>query len=332
MAHELEIRNGQASMMYVGDPPWHKLGTPLTQPATALEAIKAAKLDWQVIKLPLVVSHDGAAIPLEDHFAIVRQDLWKTSDYPILGVVGKQYTPLQNEDAFAFFDPIVGHHAAVYHTAGVLGNGERVWILAKLPESIRVIGDDITDKYLLLSNSHDGSSAVQVKFTPIRVVCQNTLTMALRQGPTVRVIHNSSMRDRLAQAEKLLGIVNSRYQQIEKAFQAMVTVQMDKLKLDAYLQTIFPDPLDPEDERAWKRIRSHRTWSEHYFADGRGNNQTGVKGTLWAAYNGVAEYVDYRLTGSGVSDRRLGSAWFGDGYSIKARAYDVAQRRLSDWR
>ncbi len=329
MAHELEIRNGRASMMYVGEPPWHGLGTPLAEPATAEEAIQAADLDWEVTKVPLRVVHENISRPLKDHFAIVRQDLWQTPDHPILGVVGKQYAPLQNREAFAFFDPIVGQNAAVYHTAGALGYGERVWILAKLPEPIRVIGEDTTDKYLLLSNSHDGSSAVQVKFTPIRVVCQNTLTMALRQGPTVRVVHNASMRDRLAQAEALLGIVNTHYQRIEEAFQEMVRVQIDQRRLNAYLQDVFPDPAEPEDEAAWKKTRAHREASERHFVHGRGNDQPGVQGTLWAAYNGIAEYVDYQLTGSRASERRLDSVWFGQGYLIKARAYDVALRHLA---
>ncbi len=316
-------------MMYVGEPPWHGLGVQLDHPATAAEAIKAAQLDWEVEKAPLAAIYQGADILINGSYAVIRKDVWETDAYPILGLVGRQYEPLQNAEAFAFFDPIVGQNAAVYHTAGALGNGERVWILAKLPEPIRVIGEDITDKYLLLSNSHDGSSAVQVKFTPIRVVCQNTLTIALRQGPTVRVVHNVSMRDRLVQAEQLLGIVNSRYQRIGEAFQEMVRVQIDQRKLNAYLQDVFPDPAEPEDEAAWKRIRSHRERAERYFVHGRGNDQRGVSGTLWAAYNGIAEYVDYQLTGSRVSARRLDSVWFGQGYLIKARAYDMAHRHLA---
>jgi Domain of unknown function (DUF932) len=99
----------------------------------------------------------------------------------------------------------------VYHTAGALGNGERVWILAKLPDDIRVIGDDIANKYLLLSNRHDGYSAVQIKFTPIRVACQNTLTMALSQGPTLRVPHTKDVHQRLRIAANMLNTIKVRY-------------------------------------------------------------------------------------------------------------------------
>ncbi len=149
------IQNGEASMMYVGGVPWHGLGTALDKPATAEEAIQAARLDWQVKKLPLYAT-DGdnslLRLPVPDKFAVAREN-----SLDVLGVVGSSYTIVQNREAFAFFDPIVGQNAAIYHTAGALGKGERVWILAKLPDSIRVVGDDITDKFLLLTNSHDGT-------------------------------------------------------------------------------------------------------------------------------------------------------------------------------
>jgi phage/plasmid-like protein (TIGR03299 family) len=239
----------------------------------------------------------------------------------VLGVVGKEYTPLQNEEAFAFFDPIVGEKdAAIYHTAGILGNGERVWILAKLPSEIRVGGDDIVHKYLLLSNSHDGTSSVQVKFTPIRVVCENTLMMALERGPTVRVTHTRHVRERLEQAQRLLGIINSRFTEIEKQFKAMAAVEVDKNRLAEYLGRVFPDPLDSENRKARQRVEHDRSWAAYFFENGKGNQQKGVPGTLWAAYNGVTEYIDHR-GGRQSGDRHLNSIWFGEGYLVKARAY-----------
>ncbi len=203
MAHNLEIENGEASMMYVGEEPWHGLGTKLESPASAAEAIEAAKLDWEVTKVPLYAASGRRRVALKNRFAVVRKDLLDKKQCKALGIVGSQYTPLQNREAFSFFDPIVGEKAAVYHTAGVLGNGERIWILAKLPEDIRVTDDDITNKFLLLSNSHDGTSAVQVKFTPIRVVCQNTLTQALKRGPTVWVAHTQNIHERLREAAEI---------------------------------------------------------------------------------------------------------------------------------
>lgn len=330
MAHNLEIRNGEASMFYVDEPPWHGLGRQLSKPATAKEAIVAANLDWEVMKVPLYAESGNGRICLEDRFGIVRKDLPPGQDCKVLGIVGSQYTPLQNVEAFTFFDPIVGEAAAIYHTAGVLGGGERIWILAKLPDHIRVVGDDIVDKYLLLSNSHDGTSSVQVKFTPIRVVCENTLTMALSEGRTVRVAHTRHLHYRLRRAERLLGIVHARFNDIEEAFTAMAKVQMGNGRLREYLKLVYSDPKDPEDEKARKRVHVSRARAEYFFANGKGNGQDRVKGTLWAAYNGIAELVDHQQTQQD-DERRLDSIWFGNGYMTKARAFSIAQEKIVAW-
>jgi phage/plasmid-like protein (TIGR03299 family) len=293
MAHDLEIHSGKASMFYTGEPPWHGLGTKLDRPATAVEAIKAARLDWTVRKVPLYAVSGKASVPVRDTFGVVRDDLWGREDCPVLGIVGKDYTPLQNSEAFSFFDPIVGQDAAIYHTAGVLRDGERIWLLAKLPEPIVVVGDDVADKYLLLSNSHDGESAVQVKFTPIRVVCQNTLTWALDDGPTIRITHTVNMQERLAKARRLLGIVEKGFANLGEAFRAMCKLTLDAAKLDEYLAGVYPDPKDLDNEKAVEKIRASRRRASQLFVEGTGNDRPGVRGTLWAAYNGVTELADH---------------------------------------
>ena len=245
MAHDICVHNGEASMMYAGETPWHKLGTKLDGPVTSAEAIKAAKLGWEVVKRPIYAVGDGCMFPIPDKEAVLRKGEPGKPDGPVFGVVSKHYTPFQNTEAFEFFDSIVEGKQAIYHTAGALGKGERVWILAKLPGSIRVVGDDITDKYLLLSNSHDASSAIQVKFTPIRVVCQNTLTMALTGG-SIRIAHTRAIEEQLEQAKELLGLVQDRYADIEESFKAMARVQMDSRRLDNYLNSVFPIPVQPD--------------------------------------------------------------------------------------
>jgi phage/plasmid-like protein (TIGR03299 family) len=201
MPHDLATIDGQAAMMFVGEVPWHGLGQRLNHPATAAEAIKAAQLDWDVTKVPLFVKKGRRYGEVQAKFAVVRDYQPQLCSTKVFGIVGKQYKPLQNREAFAWFDGIVGEGSAIYHAAGALGDGERVWVLAKLPGEIRVKGDDIAEKFLLLSNSYDGESSVQLKFTPIRVVCQNTLTMALQSGYTVKVSHHPSLAKRMEVAK-----------------------------------------------------------------------------------------------------------------------------------
>jgi len=336
MAHNLCTQGGKVHMMYVEQAPWHGLGTRLDKPATAAEAIGAAHLDWRVSKKPLyLIDGPNREFLVPDRFAVVREDrmdeCFDPARQPVLGVVSDAYTPLQNAEAFEFFDAIVGQDAAIYHTAGALGNGERVWVLAKLPSNMRVVGDDIVDKYLLLVNSHDGSTSVQIRFTPIRVVCQNTLMLALQAGPRLRVPHTRDLMRRLQDAQRSLGLIHATFDQMERTFKAMQRVQVSTRRLHDYLSSVFPEPAAPADQRVFERVRRDRELCRHLFAEGAGSRMPGVRGTLWAAYNGVTELVDHAGSPRLTDQRRLQSAWFGQGYLTKARAYQVANEKARLW-
>jgi phage/plasmid-like protein (TIGR03299 family) len=332
MPHDIATIAGKPAMMYAGEVPWHGLGTPLDKPATAAEAIHAASLDWEVVKRPLFLEHGSTMQPIRNRFGVVRDDLLKQAGpTPVLGIVGAEYKPLQNRDAFQWFDPIVGEGKAIYHTAGALGDGERVWILAKLPDDIQVVGNDIAEKFLLLSNSHDGSSSVQVKFTPVRVVCQNTLTMALNQGRGIRVPHTRNLSERLAAARDALAIIQKRFDEITTDFRRMAEIQLNTDRLNLYLTKVFPAPSNPEDERAKFRVQQARQESTRLFTEGLGNSKPPVRGTLWAAFNGIAEYVDHVMNYRDAN-RRLDAIWFGSGYLSKARAFRITMENAGAWK
>src|SRR5258708_39496411 len=151
-------------MFYVGQVPWHRLGTQLDRPATAQEAIQASGLDYTVKLKPVKTVINRKQKFLPNTFATYRTD-----NSEILGVVGSRYSPIQNKDAFAFFDALLGSDEAMYQTAGALGNGARIWILARLPSYIRVGKNDIVNEVLLLTSSHDGSALARATLTPMRI-------------------------------------------------------------------------------------------------------------------------------------------------------------------
>lgn len=326
MAHNLMIKNGKAQMMYVGQPPWHGLGTKLDRPATAVEAIQAAGLDWKVRKVPLWACEGTNNAKVLRYEAVVPESRWGLQDCPVFGVVGTDYHPLQNAEAFAFFDSIVGHGAAVYHTAGALGEGEQVWILAKLPGMIEVTASDGLEKYVLLSTGHDGRTCLRMILTPVRVVCQNTLTLALQSGEEVtRAYHTRDMERQLTGVQLKVRALLAGFEDIQEACRAMARKPLDQHGMAEYVAEVFPhpDPL-PANGKVPAWITEDRANCTLLFHEGLGNAAADVKGTLWAAYNGVTEYVDHwRERGDGQHMRNV---CFGRGYQIKARAYSVACR------
>lgn len=320
MAHELATTNCRTSMMFTGEVPWHGLGTRLEDPATAREAIEAAGLDY-LAELKVIQTTDG--VPVSSRKAVVRSD---SGD--VLGVVGNSYVPVQNHQAFGFLDDVVADGDLRYHTAGALGKGERIWMLAKLPDDIRAKGsDDITEKYLLLSNSHDGSSSLRVHFTPIRVVCSNTLAIATRkgQGQGVSIIHKGDLASKVRQAQEVLGFAKRFYQDVQEQIDRLAQHHPSPRQLEEYFRQAYPDSPDGPSART-KNIRDEFL---RLFEQGIGHDMPEIRQTTWTALNAVTEYVDhYRSTrGQTPYDRvsnRLESAWFGSGARLKERAWDLA--------
>ena len=323
MAHNLATgKDGKPAMMFTGETPWHGLGTKLENPATAAEAIKAAGLDWKVVMQDIRRGDK----PVDGYKAVVRED----TD-AVLSVMKDSYTPIQNQAAFEGIDKLVGSKQAIYHTAGALGKGEKVWMMAKLPGDVVVKGTDgdKIEKFLLLSNSHDGSQALRIFFTPVRVVCQNTLNAALgkagREGVAIR--HTVNAESRFEEARKILGISLKFYDDFEARVNRFREVKMNAKLLEAYINEVMPVK---EDAKRKTRALNNRGEIERLFTEGKGQDIAGVKGTLWAALNSVTEFASYYKGTRGSNDderksNRLESVWFGSAAELNRRAWSAAE-------
>jgi phage/plasmid-like protein (TIGR03299 family) len=321
MAHNID------SMAYYGETPWHGLGTSIPLRANASQMIGAAGLDWKVTMRPIpnVRTHPDRKTR---RFHLVRLPRSSNEIEVPLGVVGKVYRPLQNSEAFDFFDPIVGEKEAIFETAGALGNGERIWVLAKVPGEIKVSSEDYCSKYLLLSNAHDGRGSVSVKFTPIRVVCQNTLMLALESGQKAhKVRHSTHMQDRLQNVQELLRLTWQTFQKAEELFQLLATVKMDAKRLEEYLHAVYP----LTDQQRMAKKRPERWDSVVKLFESGDYPLLHPSHTLWGAYNAVARYEDYRIAREDGADRRLNRVWFGKGADLKLRALQQADALRRQW-
>ena len=319
MAHNLNMNEeGKANMMYTGQTPWHKLGNYLGENAvTADEAIVAAGMDWEVSTQE--ISCDGSIVP--DFKAIVREDTQE-----VLGIRKNKYTPYQNKDAFKVLDPFIGLNKAVWHTAGVLGKGERIWVLAKLPGQIEVTKNDVIDKYFLLTNSHDGSTGIKLIFTPIRVVCQNTLQMALVGGESsiMNIRHTKNHEIKIKQALKILGLVEKLSEDFTTDAKKMYEFKMTDADIDSYLANIINIAGEAKEKVKLYEDKSYIRYRD-YIEGGIGTDIQGVKGSLWGAYNAVTEAVDH-------TDRKIKNElqykMFGAGAIIKDKAWKAAKKLI----
>jgi phage/plasmid-like protein (TIGR03299 family) len=313
MAHEVE------KMMFTGDVPWHKLGHRFEQAPSLEEALVAAGLDWTVSTEPVF---SGAGEKVE------AQLTRRSSDNSILGVVGPNYVPLQNSEAFEFFRPFLDQKEAAIETAGSLRMGKRVWILAKINrDPMTVKGNDIVDKYVLLSNSHDGTLAVRVGFTPVRVVCSNTLAGAHnnKASKLIRVKHTKNVVQNLENIREIMDLANSEFEATAEQYRLLANKSINQKDLEKYVKLVFnTQSRIVEAEGNLDSINNKRILDEvrPLFEVGRGNDMPEIKGTLWAAYNAIAEHIQYKR-GDDVGGR-LDSLWFGQGAQLNKKALEVA--------
>ncbi len=307
MAHNLFFneQTGQHSFFSVKEKAWHGLGQIVDQYPTSKEALQFAGLDYTVEKRPLFTydnennaadEETGIKIPevlVSDYYATMRTD-----NETVLGVVGKDYEVVQNIDAFSFFDSIVGGDGIQYETAGALGKGERIFITAKLPGYIRVGNDDCIEEYLFLTTSHDGYGSIMAAFTPVRIVCNNTLNAALRNHTgSIKIRHTANAKERLEQAHKLMGISNQLSLQMEEIFNGWAKVPVT----DTHVKKLIQHVLVPNKE-ALHALQQGKTdecstyyqnmcdTAFNYSMSNDTQQLATTRGTLFGAYNGITGY------------------------------------------
>lgn len=326
MAHEIEIRDGKASMMYVGETPWHGLGVPLVDPPTVEEGIRLAGLDWSVETRPLFLG-DGREVEAQ---ATVR-----TVDNKVLGVVGPDYTVLQNSKAFAFFQPFVEQGLVSLETAGSLRGGSRIWVLGRIKaDPADIVAGDPVRAYILLWNSHDGTLACGTGFSAIRTVCANTLAQAMRDEASrlIRLKHTSNIEQALEAVRNAMDVSSRQFQASVEQYRDLARKGCNASDLEKYVKLVFAPKAkskataivveagdEAEEDTTCKRILPRIV---NLFENGKGSNIPGVKGTYWGAYNAVTEYLGYERGTD--ADRRLDNLWFGQGANLSKKALEVA--------
>ena len=330
MAHDLF----NDTMAFVGDEPWHGLGRKVSPTVSAAEMCAQAGLNWEVQKLPA----PGARLmdPRKrtyDRYLIYRDPVRRGEKEKVaLGMVGAGYEPLQNRDAFRFFEPFITGKFAEFQTAGALGNGERVWVQAKLKHRIVIGKDDAIDRYLLLSNTHNGAGAVTIRFTPIRVVCRNTLNLAVEDGgkSAISVRHTRHIDKRLAESQaselELELIVDKVFADARTLFAAMAERPLNASERAIILDSLFPRTRlqveKKERPERWRRV-------DAVLEDGCVTPRE-TAGSLWGLYNAIVRDEDYRPSREAGPEARLERVWFGASEAVKIRALDYCRKYLKE--
>ena len=313
MAHQVE------TMAYAGEVPWHGLGVPVSDDLTPQQIQTKAGLDWEVEKRDVFVKTDnGIDVRIPGKKALTR-----SSDDRVFDIVGDDWNPIQNDEAFAFFNEYIAAGDMTMETAGALNDGRRVFALAKVKDSFSILGDDRVDSYLLFSNPHEYGRAIDIRFTPIRVVCNNTLTFSLQSASKnfVKLNHRTLFDADLVKQQ--MGLASEKFAMYKDMAEFLSTRKFTVENLIKYYNDVFPHTYA---KGKLKEIKSKEDLSLNAktafeVLETQPGAQYG-EGTWWSALNSVTYMTDHTMGRNAQS--RLTSAWFGQNGRRKVRAVNKA--------
>ncbi len=311
MAHMVE------TMAYAGELPWHGLGTEVSNDLTPAQMMQKAGVDWKVQEVESFIEFNG------ERKKTGQKSLVRSTDGRILTNVGEGWNPVQNEAAFEFFSEFVLAGDMEMHTAGSLRDGEYVWALAKVKESFDVFGEDKVDSYLLFSNPHKYGKSIDVRFTPIRVVCNNTLTLSLNQDSKngVRLSHRTQFNPEMV--KETLGLAHEKFAKYKEMAEFLGSRKVTAESLIQYYNTVFPNTSRTE---MVKEVKQYEDLSRNaklcYDALEVQPGAEFAAGTWWQAFNSVTFITDH-VQGRNA-DNRLHSQWFGQNQARKVIAAESA--------
>jgi phage/plasmid-like protein (TIGR03299 family) len=330
MAHGISKKD---HAMYAITPAWHNLGTVLEEAPTSRKALIAAKMNWKVEKHPIYIKrekkiHASKFIEIPGKFANVRMD---TGD--CLGVVGKDYQVLQNNDAFKFMDGLVENEEIKYESAGSLYGGSVIWLLARMKKQYFITDDDSIQPYMLLFNSHNGTMMVRIQPTSVRVVCANTLTWAMRDDRSAFYIrHMGTMQDNIKEAKRMLGLLYNQHNTLNEILKDLSLTTVVKSKAKKFIEEMFPMPTIKADEdekrreRIIERIHGVRSDVSNIFDNHPTTQTVAAKGTAYGLLNAYTYYIDHEKKSKGGDEVRHRSAMFGGGAKMKQQALNTARK------
>jgi len=315
MSHELEIlENGEASMAYTGDVPWHTLGTKVPADLTPVQMMEAANLNWEVEKTPLFTNVNGETVRVPKRYALTRK-----SDNRVLDIVGgDNWNPTQNVEAFEFFNDFVAAGNCNMETAGSLSGGQIIWALAKINESIEVVKGDVIEGYLLFSNPHKYGKAIDIRSTPTRVVCNNTLSLALGEKAKTNYRVDHRQKFNAEEAKIAIGVAKDKLLRYKEAGEFLASKRFKDEDVVTYFNRVFKCD-NARTEEGEVGSRPARIAAEQLFT------QPGVQyaeGSFWQLVNSVTFYQNH-LSGRSA-DTRMQSTWFGAGADRSINALNIA--------